>query len=167
MSAEERVYTINLGKVMLSQSQHRSVRAINMIREFASKHMGGSDVKIDEDVAHQIWARGVRRPPRKIRVRMWEGDSGEIIVSKYEGEDVALEMTPAEPKAAQSAQDEAAEAEAAEPGAEAEPEKAGQDTKEAEVAEPAGPDTKEAEAAEPGAEAEPEKADPQEQGKKD
>ena len=35
----ERVYTIPLGKVLLSQSQHRAVRAINMIREFARKHM--------------------------------------------------------------------------------------------------------------------------------
>ena len=40
MSQElERVYTINLGKVKLSQSQHRAVRAINMIREFAQHHM--------------------------------------------------------------------------------------------------------------------------------
>lgn len=86
MSSEERVYTINLGKVLLSQSQHRAVRAINMIREFASRHMGASEIKIDEDLAHQIWARGVRRPPRKIRVRMWTGTTGEIIVSRYDGD---------------------------------------------------------------------------------
>ena len=55
-----------------------------MIREFASKHMRSGDVKIDEDLAHQIWARGVRNPPRRIRVKMWTGDSGEIIVSRYD-----------------------------------------------------------------------------------
>ena len=52
----ERVYTIPLGKVLLSQSQHRAVRAINMIREFARKHMKTEQIKIDEEVAHLIWA---------------------------------------------------------------------------------------------------------------
>ena len=104
--AEERVYTINLGKALLSQPQHRAVRAVNMVREFASKHMRSSDVKIDEDLAHQIWARGARSPPRRVRVRMWEGESGEIIVSKHDG-DVETKTVPAaadrdEPKPAET-----------------------------------------------------------------
>ncbi|MBL7015640.1 MAG: 50S ribosomal protein L31e, partial [Nitrosopumilus sp.] len=69
MSQElERVYTIPLGKVKLSQSQHRAVRAINMIREFAQHHMKVETIKIDEELARDIWARGVRNPPRKVRV---------------------------------------------------------------------------------------------------
>jgi len=84
MSQElERVYTINLGKVKLSQSQHRAVRAINMIREFARHHMKVEVIKIEEELAHQIWARGVRSPPRKIRVRMSKTDDGYILVSQY------------------------------------------------------------------------------------
>jgi len=80
----ERVYTIPLGKVLLSQSQHRAVRATNMIREFARKHMKTQQIKIDEEVAHLIWSRGVRSPPRKIRVRMTKTDDGHILVSNYE-----------------------------------------------------------------------------------
>ncbi len=88
MSQElERVYTINLGKVKLSQSQHRSVRAINMIREFARHHMKVETIKIEEELAHQIWARGIRRPPRKIRVRMSKTDEGFILVSQYDEEE--------------------------------------------------------------------------------
>ena len=87
MSQElERVYTIPLGKALLSQSQHRSVRAINMIREFARKHMKTQEIKIDEEVAHLIWSRGVRSPPRKIRVKMTKTDEGHILVSSYEEE---------------------------------------------------------------------------------
>ena len=87
MSQElERVYTIPLGKVLLSQSQHRAVRAINMIREFARKHMKTQEIKIDEEVAHLIWSKGVRSPPRKIRVRMTKTDDGFILVSNYEGD---------------------------------------------------------------------------------
>jgi len=80
----ERVYTINLGKVLLSQSQHRAVRAINMIKEFARHHMKVEDIKIDEELTHQIWAKGVRSPPRKVRVRMSKTDEGYLLVSKYD-----------------------------------------------------------------------------------
>jgi large subunit ribosomal protein L31e len=80
----ERVYTIPLGKVLLSQSQHRAVRAINMIREFARKHMKTQEIKIDEEVAHLIWSKGVRSPPRKIRVKLTKTDDGYILVTNYE-----------------------------------------------------------------------------------
>ena len=84
MSQElERVYTINLGKALLSVDTHRAPRAINMIKEFASHHMKTSEIKIDEDLAHIIWARGVRSPPRKIRVRMNKTDEGYVLVSPY------------------------------------------------------------------------------------
>ena len=84
MSQElERVYTIPLGKVKISQSQHRAVRAINMIREFARHHMKVETIKIDEELARHIWARGVRSPPRKIKVRMSKTDEGYILVSLF------------------------------------------------------------------------------------
>ncbi len=82
----ERVYTINLGKVLISTDTHRATRAINMIKEFARHHMKIEDVKIEEDLAHQIWARGARHPPRKIRVRMTQTDEGFVLVSPYEEE---------------------------------------------------------------------------------
>ena len=85
MSQElERVYTINLGKVKISQSQHRAVRAINMIREFARHHMKVETIKIEEELSREIWSRGVRNPPRKIRVRMSKTEEGHILVSKYD-----------------------------------------------------------------------------------
>ncbi len=93
MSQElERVYTINLGKVKLSQSQHRAVRAINMIREFARHHMKVQEIKIEEELAHLIWSKGIRSPPRKVRVRMTKTDDGYILVSQYT-EEVEYEVT--------------------------------------------------------------------------
>jgi len=94
MSQElERVYTINLGKALLSQSQHRAVRAINMIKEFARHHMKVEQIKIEEELAHQIWAKGVRSPPRKIRVRMSKTDEGYVLVSPY-ADEVESKVTP-------------------------------------------------------------------------
>ena len=87
MSAEsiERIYTINLGKVLLSPNNQRAKRAINMIREFATKHMKSENVKIEEEISHLVWARGIRHPPRKIRVKITK-DDGNVIVSKYQEE---------------------------------------------------------------------------------
>ena len=94
MSQElERVYTINLSKVKLSQSQHRSVRAINLIREFAQHHMKVETIKIEEELSHEIWAKGIRNPPRKVRVRMSKTDEGYVLVTRY-GEDVEAKVTP-------------------------------------------------------------------------
>src|SRR5574340_995586 len=87
MSTEsiERIYTINLGKVLLSPNNQRAKRAINMIREFATKHMKSENVKIEEEISHLVWARGIRHPPRKIRVKITK-DDGNVIVSKYKEE---------------------------------------------------------------------------------
>jgi len=82
----ERVYTINLGKVLLSPNNQRAKRAINMIREFAIRHMKSEDVKIEEDVSHLVWARGIRHPPRKIRVKLTKDDDGAVLISKYQEE---------------------------------------------------------------------------------
>lgn len=94
MSTEsiERIYTINLGKVLLSPNNQRAKRAINMIREFATKHMKSENVKIEEEISHLVWARGIRHPPRKIRVKITK-DDGNVIVSKYQEEKKAEEVS--------------------------------------------------------------------------
>ena len=83
----ERVYTVNLGKVLLSPDNQRAKRAVNMIKEFARHHMKTQQVKIEEDVSHLLWSRGIKHPPRKIRVRMTKTDEGYVLVSKYEAEE--------------------------------------------------------------------------------
>jgi large subunit ribosomal protein L31e len=79
----ERVYTINLGKVWLSPNNQRAKRAINMIREFTEHHMKTGQIKIDQDLSHAVWEKGIRSPPRKIRVKMAKTDEGYVLVSPY------------------------------------------------------------------------------------
>ena len=102
----ERIYTINLGKVLLSPSNQRAKRAINMIREFASKHMKSGNVKIEEEISHLVWARGIRNPPRKIRVKMTKDDDGNIIVSTYQEEKKVEEKPKKEEKKVESSKSE-------------------------------------------------------------
>ena len=106
MSQElERVYTINLGKALLSVDTHRAPRAINMIKEFARHHMKTEEIKIEEDLAHQIWSKGVRSPPRKIRVRMSKTDEGYVLVSPYADEKESKDTSDKEVKKGKSSKD--------------------------------------------------------------
>jgi large subunit ribosomal protein L31e len=94
----ERIYTINLGKVLLSPNNQRAKRAINMIREFASKHMKSEKIKIEEEISHLVWARGIRHPPRKIRVKITKDEDDNIIVSTYQEEKKVEEKPKKEEK---------------------------------------------------------------------
>ena len=84
-----------MGKVLLSANNRRAKRAINMIREFARHHMKTEDVRIDEDLAHQIWKRGIKHPPRKVRVRMTKTEEGYVLIAPYE-EELETKVTPEE-----------------------------------------------------------------------
>jgi large subunit ribosomal protein L31e len=79
-----RVYTINLGKAWLTPQHKRTDRVINMIREFAEKHMKTDEVKLEQDLNRQIWSRGKTNPPRKVRVKMVKDEDGVVTVSLYE-----------------------------------------------------------------------------------
>ena len=79
-----RVYTINLGKAWITPQHKRTDRVINLIKEFAKRHMKSEEIKIDQDLNRQIWRRGKTNPPRKVRVKMVKDEDGIVIVSSYE-----------------------------------------------------------------------------------
>jgi large subunit ribosomal protein L31e len=86
-AAEEsltRVYTINLGKAWITPQYRRTDRVVNMIREFATRHMKANDIKLDQDLNRQVWSRGKTNPPRKLRVKMVKDEDGVVTVSLYE-----------------------------------------------------------------------------------
>lgn len=112
-----RVYTINLGRAWLTPQHKRTDRVINMVREFAEKHMKSDEVKLDQDLNRQIWSRGKTHPPRKVRVKMVKDEDGVVTVSLYEDVPAATEeakpevTAPAETTAAEQPKEEAKPAE--------------------------------------------------------
>lgn len=106
-----RVYTINLGRAWLTPQHKRTDRVINMIREFASKHMKTDDVKLEQELNRQIWSRGKTNPPRKVRVKMTKDEDGVVTVSLYEEAPVQAleEAKPEEPAQAAAAEPASAE----------------------------------------------------------
>jgi len=88
-----RVYTINLGKAWITPQHKRTDRVVNMIREFAEKHMKSKEVKLDQDLNRQLWSRGKTNPPRKVRVKMVKEEGGTVTVSLYEDLPAASSVT--------------------------------------------------------------------------
>ena len=84
-----RIYTINFSKAWLTPKHKRTDRVVNMIKEFAIKHMKSSQIKIDQDLNRYIWERGKTNPPRKVRVRIVKDEDDQVIVSLYE--DIVIE----------------------------------------------------------------------------
>ncbi len=113
-----RVYTINLGRAWLTPQHKRTDRVVNMVREFAEKHMKSDEIKLDQDLNRQIWSRGKTHPPRKVRVKMVKDEDGVVTVSLYEDVPAATEeekkpevAAPTETTAAEQPKEEAKPAE--------------------------------------------------------
>jgi large subunit ribosomal protein L31e len=106
-----RVYTINLGRAWLTPQHKRTDRVINMIREFAQKHMKSDEIKLEQELNRQIWSRGKTNPPRNVRVKMVKDEDGVVTVSLYEDSPEA----PAEEKKPEPAAEATAPAEQPKP----------------------------------------------------
>jgi len=66
-----REYTVNLHKRLHGIGfKKRAPRAIKEIRRFAVKQMGTPDVRIDTRLNKQLWSKGIRNVPFRIRVRL-------------------------------------------------------------------------------------------------
>lgn len=76
-----RVYTIPLDKVMISPRHRRTKRAVTIIREFTAKHMKSSEVKISPELNLMLWTKGIRRPPKRVTVKMEKDEDGVVTVS--------------------------------------------------------------------------------------
>lgn len=77
---EERTYTIPFRKVWATPRGKRTPRASRMLRDFVRRHMKSEDVEISNEVNEGLWARGIRKPPRKIKVRLVKDKEGKVIV---------------------------------------------------------------------------------------
>jgi large subunit ribosomal protein L31e len=75
-----RVYTVPLGIAFEAPPYRRAKVAIRMIRDFVKRHMKATEVSIGEDVNELVWARGIRHPPRRIKLAMDRDEDGVVSV---------------------------------------------------------------------------------------
>lgn len=66
-----REYTINLHKRLHGINfKKRAPRAVKEVRKFAAKAMGTKDVRLDVRLNKEIWSRGVRSVPNRLRLQI-------------------------------------------------------------------------------------------------
>jgi large subunit ribosomal protein L31e len=86
MSELERIYTVPLKEAWNAQRYRRSERAMMVLKAFAKRHMKAETITVDTTVNEAIWARGIKSPPHKIRVKMTKDDEGKVTITMAEVE---------------------------------------------------------------------------------
>jgi large subunit ribosomal protein L31e len=80
---EERVVTVPLRDAKAEAKHERADKAMKLVRSHLAKHFNveEGDVRLDPSINEEIWSRGRKKPPSKLRVRAarFEED-GESIV---------------------------------------------------------------------------------------
>jgi len=84
MSEIERIYTVPLRRAWIAQKYRRAEKAMFVLKQFTERHMKPTEIIIDPSVNEVIWARGIKNPPRKIRVKMTKDNEGIVLVELAE-----------------------------------------------------------------------------------
>jgi len=68
---EERVVTVPLRDVQAEAKHERADRAMSIIRDHLAQHFNveGAAVRLDPSINEEVWSRGRKKPPSKLRVR--------------------------------------------------------------------------------------------------
>ena len=78
---EERFYVVPLAKKGYERTARwrASKKAVKVLQEFLVRHMKPEGTPyISQDVNERIWERGIKHPPRKIRIRVTKSTDGVV-----------------------------------------------------------------------------------------
>ena len=82
MAQLERIYTIPIRREWEKAPRYkRAKKAVKAVREFLAKHMKVYDrdlkkIKVERWLNMALWARGIKHPPARIKVRAVKDDNG-------------------------------------------------------------------------------------------
>ncbi|MGY5865071.1 MAG: 50S ribosomal protein L31e [Candidatus Thorarchaeota archaeon] len=83
---DERIYTVPLRRAYWTGSRlRRSNKAIKVLRKFVERHMKPEELLIQPEVNEKIWARGIQKPPRRVRIRATKNSENLVRVYLAEG----------------------------------------------------------------------------------
>ena len=83
---DERIYTVPLRRAYWTGSRlKRANRSVRILREFVERHMKPEELLIQPEVNEQIWARGIQKPPRRVRIRATKNSDNLVRVYLAEG----------------------------------------------------------------------------------
>ncbi|MEM0052989.1 MAG: 50S ribosomal protein L31e [Nitrososphaeria archaeon] len=80
---DEIIFTVPLWKAYKVAMNKRAKKAISVLKEEVLKRVKSEEVNIviDQMVNQKIWKKGIRKPPRKILVKLRKQEDGKILVT--------------------------------------------------------------------------------------
>ena len=76
---DERIYTIPLAKARRGPRNKWAKKGVRYLREFMQQHFKPESLVISQEVNEAIWARGIQKPPRKIKIRATKNIDGLVV----------------------------------------------------------------------------------------
>jgi large subunit ribosomal protein L31e len=68
---EEKFLTLNLRKELVKARRiKKAERIVSLVREKVQKIFKEKEVKIDKSVNEEIWRRGIKKPPAKLKLKL-------------------------------------------------------------------------------------------------
>ncbi len=78
---EEKVYTIPLGKSSKGARGDRVRNAVKILKKFLTEKLGLEEYTIEEDLNHLLWAKGAKKPPRSVKIKVVKSEEGVIVTT--------------------------------------------------------------------------------------
>ncbi len=79
--AEERTYTIPLRQAWEGPRGFRAPKAVRLVKNFVKRHMKPKEeIVMGEEVNEALWSHGIKKPPRRIRVRVVKDKKGKVYI---------------------------------------------------------------------------------------
>ena len=83
---DERIYTVPLRRAYWTGSRiHRANKTVRVLKQFIQRHMKPEELLIQPEVNDKIWARGIQKPPRRLRIRATKNADNLVRVYLAEG----------------------------------------------------------------------------------
>ncbi len=79
----ERIYTIPFREAYQRKRTARAIRAIDILKKFLARHMKADieNVHISKGLNELIWARGIQKPPRRVKALVKKDATGKVLAS--------------------------------------------------------------------------------------
>ena len=65
---EEKIYTVNISDAYKAPRPVRARKAMKYLKDYLKKHLKAEEILIGPGLNHEIWSRGIKKPPKKVKV---------------------------------------------------------------------------------------------------
>ena len=77
---DERIYIVPLAKARKGPRNKWAKKSIRFLREYMARHFKPESLIISQEVNEKIWEKGIKKPPRKLKVRATKNIDGLVVI---------------------------------------------------------------------------------------